>query len=549
MKQVLLRALAGLMAVSTVVLGADRVAEILPEDTMAYARLNNVGQLHNLLTGSGLKGQVLREIREGSPRSAGELEGWDRIAGEVRSLHVSFHGATRYRRHVNMQILLVADVGRSVDPPEWLPPMLGGTLVEVGRHGQTQLYEVARDDLRDKRLQVLIASADTKVMVSTDLLLLEDALGALKNGRAKSLAGSANFREVTEGLAERDILLYAVVPEFVRTVAGVMNRRRRADLLSAAEMLSLDDSRCACYAADYAGSTGVLRLQMDPDSRAYELVAQPPVTPKSPDCVPAASSMLLSVHIGDGQQTWQTLSGYLRAKLPRIGKAESVAAYDRNLKQRQEELAVEFEHVAGLVDGEIGVFCGQSIVEGKYYALGFVRDRAEAERVMRDYEGTYGSGGSVQDIGGAKLHAARDGGPGWTIIEDCLLFGPEPRGVGAAISAKQRGTTLGGSKSYGALAARLHPRSAWLFVLNVEYYLKAVEEWDDLDRPAQEWLNDLLVGASLTAENGIVEVRTASSKEAGPQEVFTIIRSAREHRTTAQPPTAAPPTTDRDPRP
>ncbi|MFW6159141.1 MAG: hypothetical protein ACOC8E_07275, partial [Planctomycetota bacterium] len=72
--------------------GDRDIPAVLPADTIAYVRLKNVPRLYKSFDRSGLK-QAFLMGAQNEPELVAQVKAWDKIASQVRTLHVSYRHA------------------------------------------------------------------------------------------------------------------------------------------------------------------------------------------------------------------------------------------------------------------------------------------------------------------------------------------------------------------------------------------------------------------------------------------------------------------------
>ena len=114
--------------------GARDVPALLPSDTVAYLKLGNMTAVYDAMQRSGFRDAFLQMAQREGREEGQAAAAVDNIFRNLLSVHLSFHGWTRYRREY-VKLLLVADVARTRDLKTWLPLPMAGMLRPASKCG------------------------------------------------------------------------------------------------------------------------------------------------------------------------------------------------------------------------------------------------------------------------------------------------------------------------------------------------------------------------------------------------------------------------------
>ena len=510
------------------------VAAWLPGNTTGYLRLADVPRLNKALAESGIKGLLLRGLDLNEGPEAAEARAWIKLAEGAKALHVSFHGAREFPKGTQADVLLVADVGQAVRLQDWLPPRAAKAMAKATTHRGVTLYRWPAEKLSVSG--VFAASTGTYVLACTDLALLEDTLDAMKDGRRNSLARNQTYRRATEGLTERDCLAYESICQLMKTIAALTAPYDRDDFYEVAEILSLADVRSLSMGVDYSLDAATVRVCMDPDSKAYQLLARPGSRRVLPGYLPGDGVTLVSLAVGDGAETWRKIKRHISRKMLRLGTIKSLKEFDEYLEKAEKEANVSFDEIASHVQGEVGMFfhLRDRMPTGGFLCT--VKDAARAKAfIARVVAGSPLGKKPLKkhQCCEVEIHVAKDRHEDfvWAVVDNVAILSPHVEMVERCIQARKDKKTLDRAPAYGRVAALLPSRNCGLILLNLgalPFVMEVTESIDGDGRRTEQtierrgltmpyllatWAKGMLIGIAYTAEDGVIEVRVAQGRE------------------------------------
>jgi hypothetical protein len=499
---------------------SDSVSTWLPEDVVAYLQLRDLPELHGALVASGLLDQLdmVLGVRADSPAGL-IIQSLAATLGMLDALHVSVHDVKPYRRHVNVQVLLVAEGKGGTRVADWFPAFLQPLLVDAGDYRGIPLQVVRGGLLLGMRAEVLIAVDGNRLVAATDRFVLEDLLDAMRGGRRRSLAANPDYQEVMKRQGEREILAYVSGPRLRYVVAGLVERSDRKQAQVVNEMFDLERVRCSSYGVGYDRSVDLIRMVVDPDSRALQILAQPPRRHDVVQRLPRGAWFFAAGNVADPADTWEELNSYLATKLLRIGEVRSRSDFYRTQARVEEELGTRFADLVGAMAGETAVFW-QARPEGGFdddeaAFLVSVRDPQEAGRLMTAIQHAFGSESRVEDVEGVSITVVQGGdGLSRTIVNDDVAFGPSTEAVKAVVSAGFGGSLVTDHAGYEGLAAKLHPESVWMAALDLDAVGRGLgNPREAAPDPIRDLLIGRMIGASARVDGGVIEIRIGHTPE------------------------------------
>ena len=509
---------------------AADVAEWLPANTTAYARLANLSKLYGAMEKSGFRDWLHEQAQQGGPRIAREFLAWEKVIKSIKSVHFSLHGLRPVRYTVYAEALMIADIGKTVDAKAWLPPMVGAMLKECAQAGPVKVYQAPLREFN--KCGLFLAGAGGRVFVSTDLLLLENTLEAMAKGRKAPLAREPRYRRATRDQEHWDCLLYAGGPELMGMIAAVAGPYGSRELHAVAEMLSLRDIRAAAALADYSGHSAKIRVRMDSESLAYKLLARPGTGPKMPAHLAADTFFFASLNLGDGKKTWPLLCRYLSRKLLRIGEVKSLERFHQEMKQGEKELNFTFDSLASVVQGDIGVALEKNPDREGFCVFWTTNNEAEGRKLVerfaasREFRRTEKKSHECQGIRVQVLERNERSRLAWAILDNVVLMSEQPGPVESCIKARKQGKTLRGADGYRRMPLMLPEKAmGWLY-WNPEAMLRAIGEYHEAPEAAKSWVKGMAVGGALLVADGEIELRLAQTKPDILVKFFEAIRAA-----------------------
>ncbi|MFO7899603.1 MAG: DUF3352 domain-containing protein [Planctomycetota bacterium] len=506
------------LTVLTSSIGVARSADLaaaLPADTIGYVRARNVPGLYKSFDRSGIKQQFL-DLARNQPDLVAEVKAWDKVVAQVQALHVSYHYAHEYEHH-NVGLLLAADVGRQVDPKEWLPAGLSATMKKIDAAGRATVYHVP--SRFPSRCGVFFAGARDHLWVASDLLLLEGVLDAAANGRKRSLLDDPRYRTAVADLDVWDVLAYVSAPRLLASLEAMQKRRDRDEFNTAVELLALRDVDALAWGLDYKGQASRARILMNPDSDAYRLLARPPAPNTAAAHLPPSTYFFATVNVGDGAATWKQLDRYLSRRLLRTGALDSLDEYRDGLNEPKEDINIGVPEFAAAVEGDIGIFFSTDDPLDETGLLFSLKNRKDAEALMekmgrsREFKNAERT---TKKLGGVDVTILSKGTHqhvAWALLGDVLVLSPEPAVVEDCARAFGTGETLAGEKSTWNLGLILPKKSNALACWNPGRMLSAFEKLDRAPPDVRDWLEEVLVGATATVADGQIEIRLAQTKK------------------------------------
>jgi len=510
------------------------VTDVLPYGATAYLRLSNLNRVYAAMEASGFKSAFKKAIIGENPALALETEVWDKVLQQVQAAHVCLYDFPVFEHDtVDLDLLVILEGQLDPDPREWVSPLVRPLLRPAGALGDTQIYEVWHEEMREEvPIQILLAGLPGRFLISTDRMLLEGVLEAMAAGRTWPLSANPQFQLAVEGQTAHDVLAYVSVPHLLRSLDWSVEHGDREEFQAAESVLHLRDLVCASWAQDYAGSVASARVIMNPDGQLFRLLALPAAARKAPDFVPEDVLMLACADIADGKATWQAAREYLFSTLVALSEVKTREQFDQQLAEAEKELGVRFEEIASAAGGELGLaFAGPD--PDRMALFGFARDAAEAERILQAIETAADADPTrhrVEDYRGVKVHVA--GGDNyeihaWALVDRCAFVGPRSQTIKACIDARQDGKPLSGSAPYRQVCDNLHAQTAGTVYLNLDALVSATGR--DLARlvppPFVEGLRGVALGASMVARDGVVDVRIASNRPLDLVGFFTQART------------------------
>jgi len=512
---------------------APEVTDVLPYGTAVYLRLSNLNRVYAAMEVSGFKSALKKAIVGENPALAIEAEVWDKVLQQVQAAHVCLYDFAVFEHEaVHLDLLVILEGQLDPDPRQWVSPLLMPLLRPAGALGETQIYEVWHEEMREEApIQILLAGLPGRFLISTDRMLLEGVLEAMAAGRTRPLSANPEFQLAVEGQTAHDVLAYVSVPHLLRSLDWSVEHGDRDELRAVESVLHLKDLVCGSWSQDFAGSVASVRVVMNPDGQLFRLLALPAAARKAPDFVPEDVLMLACANIGDGKATWQAVREYLFSTLVSLSEVNSQEGFDQQLAEAEKELGVRFEEIAAAVSGELGLaFAGPD--PDRMVLFAFARDAAEAGRILQAIENAAGPGPrhATEDYRGVKLHIV--GGENyetlvWALVDKCAFGGPRSEVIKACVDARQDGKPLSGSAPYRQVYDNLHAQTAGTFYLNLDALASVTGmELGELVPPLfAEGLRGVALGASIAAQDGMVDVRIASSRPLDPVAFFTQARA------------------------
>ena len=545
----------------------ESLAHLLPEDTVAYLRLANLQKITGALEESGLKERIIEEIKREGALPEDEIDAIEETVGKLRALHVSFHGVSMGRRRgvermgvsedalpelpdaldfpaeverpvtprrlpprrrgraggrkPDVDLLVIAEGKLGDEPEDWLPPSLSRLFTEDGKADGVKVYKLKDEEMLPPGMGILVAARGGKVFISTDRSLLEDVLEAADGGRSRSLADNEDYRKVTKGAPRGDAELYVSASELIDQIKGAIPRK-------VVKLFGLRDLKSAFYVADYEGQSATLRVLVDEDWDAYKLLARPQTALKLPEYVPEETLLFLSASLGDCEKLWDDLKDYICDKLVGLDEVDSRRECLEGLTEAEDELGVDFDDLASLVSGEIGFFFEGEMDEDEFCFFSLVNDEDEAEELLRRFaRRMFGGEGRSREVEDVEVHVV-DAEFVWAVHNGCAMISPSEERVRAAIKARANGEALARWSDYRDLRGLLPSRGVCLAFVNVGEMLRAAigDEMDEVPPEFRKWIEDLLLAASISADDGMIELRVVASPEISLVEYFAALMPA-----------------------
>ena len=491
----------------------DRVARLLPSNTIAYASANDLPKLLGAIESGGLRQELMNEIGSAAALSEEDRQSLDDTIHKLTALHLSIHDVRLEAGRVEVDALLVAEGGLTGEPTQWLPPSVRKLFKEQGTIQGARLYVLEKEDLQEPGRSILMAGAEGAVFFATDRDLLDGVLAAALRSRRRSLARSREYRRMVKGVGRHDVQIYVSAVE-------VANRLEQAGSAEGKEgepgegerFLSTEDFRglkSLCFGMDFDGQRAALRLRIAPESVLFRLLAQPAIERKLPDSLPASTVLFLGGSAGDGTATWEAFHNYFASELVRAGQVAHREQYDDRLAELEQKAGIDFREAVALLGAETGVFFdGELDPEAMCLSVQVKSEEKAGEIVARFAEAT--SEGEIvqEEAGGVRISVAGgDGGTfAWAVRDGRLMLAPGAAPIKASIEAEE--DTLAASEAYRDITELLPPRSACLAYVSVAPLLRGL----GLDLEGAESLEGLAVAVSMTAARGVIDVRAAHNR-------------------------------------
>ena len=502
----------------------DEVASLLPRRTIAYARLSEPAKLCSALIESGLADEI---VREGAGEAARGFLQWGLTTG-AKSLHVSLHEWTQHRQHVDLRVLMIADLGRNVRPHDWLPPMLAGMLTHSTPHGDTIVYALRNEGIDRSRNELLLTVIGNMLIAASDRFLIEDVIDAAAGAPIRSLSAEPDYQEAMQAQAGRDLQVYVSVPQLLRVFETASSRGDWRELRVAVELLGLEHIRCVSYGQDYNAPTALLRALADTDNRAYSLIARPATGKRLPALLPQQTLFFLTANVGNGAETWDRLSTYLATKLLRTGVIRSRERFEGELAEAEAGLNCPLDRMAGAVRGDMGFLFvpqpGKRLFDDENMCwAAAVQNEQEARDVLTTIGEAIGRDMRTEDVAGVALHVVRRD-LAWAVADGWALFGPTPEPIRAVLRAVQDTGTLDAVPNYHLLGRQLPAKSAYMAYMNMRpIFDRMLRGRRGERRHVPAWQEPLALGVGATVDKGTIELSIACARAANTQELFAII--------------------------
>jgi len=474
----------------------DDQARLLPYNTIAYLKITDAGKLQEAFAASGLKELLLNE---GPAAVQNEVAAWERLAAKIKTIHVSFHGFTEYR-NPDIDLLFVAELAKHEPLPALVSPIVAGLLVEDENIGRVPVYRVAFEEMEKIGSYVLLATVGTRLVAASDRAVLRNYLAALEQGRVDSLTEHPGYRRVSGGKPEGDLILYTT-PAGVISVFGMDRSARRLRMLF--DITGLRHVRAAMLMAELAGTKITCRLDMDTGSNAWRLLAQPATARKMPDYLPLSTVFCAAASIGDGKKTLSLFHEFLLEVLMHAGEVDGREDYFEKIREAERELGISFYEAAGLVDGEIGFLFDREFDDDGLCLYAQTVDPARGLKLLGDFAEAEGRG-ELETAAVDGVNINKRGQFVWSVFDKCALMAPERQTVENCIRAYKQGQTLSKDEHYRKVMEQLPSTNVMAAYLNLAPMFDAL----NLEPGARDvWARLLPVGATLTANDGLVEIR------------------------------------------
>jgi len=515
--------LASVLALPLASAGERDLSALLPYGTIAYLKVSHFHEGWQRLQKSPAREQILAMIKREGGLDPPNIAAIEALLGRIRSVHLSLQGLTAYRRTVDLDALAVLEMDGAVEVEKVLPPLVRPFFQALGDHAGAKVFELGGDVRSRKGLTVYLAASGDRLLVATDLALIEGFLTAEAKGRKRSLAGDPGFRELRRRQSAAPLELFVDLPRLLLTIDATVDRHDREEYRAVMKVLGLADAEYVALAAD--GRRATLRFLMNPDSPALQLLAQPAGPRRFTAYVPESAVLCAGQTVGDGARTWRRGKQYLYEFLLNIGEVRSRERFDRDLAQAQAEVGLDFEKAAALI-AEFGVFLDGRFDEDALCLFAKLKDAERGKEMLRGFLASRAMGRRREEPKsyehlGVTIHLERRDFC-WALVDDYLFIAPKKQAIEKVVTAARlskigvpgQGKAIRLADRYRKLAALLPKQDSSFAYLDVGRLLTGElrREFRDVPPALLDALKDLAAAASLRVEDDVVELVIAQSE-------------------------------------
>lgn len=493
--------------------GRRDVSVLLPENTPAVLKLDDLGRVYDAMVDSGFRDAVLREAGLTDVKHADEIRQWDRVCRSIKSLQLSFHGL--HGPQGMPDVLLVADVGRTVDVRTWLPASVGKLMERSSRYAGTNVFQTKMPGGGGR---LLMASTDGRLLAATDLVTLERTLDAMKGRTKRPLTGSSRYCRAMKNLAGRDASLYVSMPDLLRALEAKTHGWDSLGLGIMIGVLGLRDIDTLSAGGDYEGHTAAARLVTNGRHALVRVFAEPPSVRKVPAHLSAQTLACFTLGIHDGPGVWRRLFDFIARQSMRMHEADSIKEFEREFNEEAEkEIGFPIADAAAIIKGDIGFAIGKDVDEGDGLLFASVTDQAKARQLLgrirnnREFKDKKLKEHRCLDC---TVHAIGEGMNAfvWTIVDGVVLMSPRVAQIESAIRTRRgKAAPLGAEPGFQKIQSLLPARNNLFVYWNLGRMLEILDE-DEAPPPLRKLMAGRSIGLALTVDGDTVEARLVQNK-------------------------------------
>ncbi len=495
----------------------DSIADILPADTLAYLSIQNTESITKAAEESDIM-ETLADHFADKGEGSEQFEAVRDFLRNVRSLHLSMHGLVMGSEEPILLLAAETNASKVIDS---LPPTLRGALQDYGTSGEIKLYRV---DDPDPFEQILIAGNGGRLFMCNDRRTLETVLSIEQGNQAETLAACSRYRFFTSRVRNPQVALYGSVGDFLDMIEGTLSRRRDLDEFRFVTNITGLKAISSGYLTLEGDRSLQILLKADTSFLGYSLVDQSHSMRRLPNYVPEDTLFFGSYGTNDGAKGWDALQAHLYSALAAAREFDSRSEFDEELRSAELETGLEFEEIAELIDGEIGLF----VYGNELVILGFAKDTGRAHRIAEQFcrdlrvESHEHRGVTVY-----AAHRRRWTHMAWAFMDDIMLLSEDVGTIEAAIDAHLQNRSLAESAAYQSLDSLLPSANIAMVFWNLgrAFDTEGRRSWNQPPPAIKNLIEDQAIGFALTDEGGALSIRVATDKPLDFESFFADLSS------------------------